>query len=76
MKRGSNVNYMPPGCSIHLEKQAMEAVLKNIKAAYANLRTYIPETIKTFAQDTGKELSLKNYLEVDLLPIIQAGGKR
>jgi hypothetical protein len=42
----------------------MEAVLKNIKAAYANLRTYIPETIKTFAQDTGKELSLKNYLEV------------
>ena len=42
----------------------MAAVLKNIKAAYANLRTYIPETIKTFAQDTGKELSLKNYLEV------------
>ena len=42
----------------------MAAVLKNIKAAYANLRTYIPESIKTFAQDTGRELSLKNYLEV------------
>ncbi|MDP2864801.1 MAG: ORF6N domain-containing protein, partial [Elusimicrobiota bacterium] len=52
------------GCAIHLEKQVMAAVLKNIKAAYANLRTYIPETIKTFRQDTGKELSLKNYLEV------------
>jgi len=42
----------------------MAAVLKNIRAAYANLRTYIPESIKTFRQDTGKELSLKNYLEV------------
>jgi len=28
---------VPPGCSIHLEKQTMAAVLKNIKAAYANL---------------------------------------
>jgi len=56
--------HVPPGCAIHLEKQAMAAVLKNIRAAYANLRTYIPETIKTFAQDTGRELSLKNYLEV------------
>ena len=42
----------------------MEAVIKNIKVAYASLRTYVPETIKTFQQDTGKELSLKNYLEV------------
>jgi len=58
-----NFPHVPPGCSIQLEKQAMEAVLKNIKAAYSNLRTYIPETIKTFQQDTGKELSLKNYLE-------------
>ena len=56
--------HVPPGCSIHLEKQAMDAVIKNIKAAYSNLGTYIPETIKTFKQDTGKELSLKNYLEV------------
>lgn len=42
----------------------MESVVRNIKAAYSNLRAYIPETIKTFRQDTGKELSLKNYLEV------------
>ena len=54
---------VPPGCSIHLEKQAMEAVIKNIKAAYSNLRNYIPETIQTFEQDTGKELTLTNYLD-------------
>lgn len=61
--------HVPPGCSIHLEKQAMESVIKNIKAAYSNLRTYIPETIKTFKQDTGKDLSLKNYLEVHAIEI-------
>lgn len=55
--------HVPPGCSIHLEKQAMDAVLKNIRAAYSNLRNYIPETLKTFRQDTGKELTLTNYLE-------------
>lgn len=55
--------HVPPGCSIHLEKQAMDAVLRNIRAAYSNLRNYIPETIKTFKQDTGKELTLTNYLD-------------
>ena len=29
--------HVPPGCAIHLEKQAMAAVLKNIRAAYSNL---------------------------------------
>ena len=55
--------HVPPGCSIQLEKQALDAVLRNIKAAYSNLAAYVPETLKTFKQDTGKELSFKNYLE-------------
>lgn len=54
--------HVPPGCAIHLEKQAMAAVLKNIRAAYSNLQNYIPETLKTFRQDTGKDLTLANYL--------------
>jgi len=54
--------HVPPGCAIHLEKQAMAAVLKNIRAAYSNLQNYIPETLKTFRQDTGKDLTLTNYL--------------
>jgi len=34
----SDMPYMPAGCLVHLEKQAKEHVLENIKAAAANLR--------------------------------------
>jgi superfamily II DNA or RNA helicase/HKD family nuclease len=55
--------HVPPGCSIQLEKQAMELVLANIKAAYANIRTYVVETMRTYEQDTGKSLTFTNYVE-------------
>lgn len=42
----------------------MAAVLKNIKAAYSNLRTYIPETIKTFRQDEVANCDLKIFLRI------------
>ncbi|NBY42194.1 MAG: NgoFVII family restriction endonuclease, partial [Verrucomicrobia bacterium] len=54
--------HMPPGCSIQLEAQAMEQVISNIKAAYSNLKNYVIETLKTFEQDTGKELTFSNYI--------------
>jgi superfamily II DNA or RNA helicase len=54
--------HMPPGCSIQLEAQAMEQVIANIKAAYSNLKNYVIETLKTFEQDTGKELTFSNYI--------------
>ena len=54
--------HVPPGCSIQLEKQAMELVLANIKAAYANIKNYVAETLRTFEQDTGKRLTFGNYI--------------
>ena len=62
--------HMPPGCSIQLEAQAMEQVIANIKAAYSNLKNYVIETLKTFEQDTGKELTFSNYIYTyDIDPI-------
>lgn len=54
--------HMSAGCSIQLEAQAMEQVMANIKAAYSNLKSYVPETLKTFEQDTGKKLTFSNYI--------------
>lgn len=56
--------HVPPGCSIQLEKQAMESVIRNIKAAYANLKVYVPEAIRTFERDSGRKLTLGDFLEV------------
>ena len=55
--------HMPAGCTIQLEKQAMEQVVANIKAAYSNLRTYVKETIESFERDTGKTLTFRNYVQ-------------
>jgi len=54
--------HLPPGCIIQMEKQALELVIKNIKTAYSNLKTYIPETIKAFEQDTGMQLTFTNFI--------------
>jgi len=55
--------HVPPGCSIQLEKQAMEVVVANIKAAYANIKNYVTETLKTFEQENpGKRLTFANYI--------------
>lgn len=59
----SGFPHMPAGCTIQLEKQAMEQVVANIKAAYSNLRPYIKETLATFERDTGKQLTFGNYIQ-------------
>lgn len=67
--------HVPAGCSIQLEAQAMEQVVANIKAAYANLKNYVKETIVTFEQDTGKPLTFGNYIhtyEIDPARLLDA----
>lgn len=54
--------HVPAGCTIQLEAQAMEQVVANIKAAYANLKNYVKETLASFEQDTGKPLTFGNYI--------------
>ncbi len=52
---------VPKGCYIHLEKIASSYVLENIKNSIET-RNGIVSKIKTFMEDTGKELTLSNFL--------------
>ncbi|MCY6369409.1 DUF3427 domain-containing protein [Clostridium ganghwense] len=52
---------MPKGCFLQLEKVAKEYILDNIKNVVNNKRNIIAR-IKSFTQDTGKELNLINFI--------------
>ncbi|WP_242826749.1 DEAD/DEAH box helicase [Butyrivibrio sp. NC3005] len=53
---------VPKGCYIHLEKKAREYVLQNIKCSIET-RNGIVSKIATFTDDTGKELTMANFLK-------------
>ncbi|MGM0844994.1 MAG: DUF3427 domain-containing protein [Bacillota bacterium] len=53
---------LPKGCFVQLEKQAKEYILRNIKAG-ANTKGNLVAKLKTFEHDTGKPVTLKNFLE-------------
>lgn len=52
---------LPKGCFIQLEKQAQEYIMRNIKDS-KNTRKFLIHRIKYFKHDTGKELTLSNFL--------------
>ena len=52
---------VPKGCYIQLEKKASEYILENIKSSYTGKRGLISR-IRTFTEDTGKELTLANFV--------------
>ncbi len=52
---------VPKGCYIHLEKKASEYVLQNIKSSIET-KSGIVGKIASFTNDTGKELTLANFL--------------
>ena len=52
---------VPKGCYIHLEKKASEYVLQNIKNSIET-KNGIENKIASFKNDTGKELTLANFL--------------
>lgn len=54
--------FLPRGCSITMERQAQEYILKNIREAIFNLRRLRRE-VQFFHQNTGQELTLPNFLE-------------
>ena len=54
--------FLPRGCSITMERQAQEYILKNIRDAIFNLRRLRRE-VQYFQQNTGQELTLPNFLE-------------
>ena len=53
---------LPKGCHLHMEKQAKEYILRNINS-FINNKTTITNKIKTFEIESGKKLSLANFIE-------------
>lgn len=53
---------LPKGCYIQLEKKAAKYILDNIRASYGNTAGLVTH-IATFEEDTGKKLTLSNFLE-------------
>ena len=52
---------LPKGCYLQLEKRAAEYILDNIKRSLGN-RNAIVQKLATFTDDTGKSLTLENFL--------------
>ncbi|MBS4197091.1 DUF3427 domain-containing protein [Lederbergia citri] len=70
--------HLPKGCFLQLEKQAKEYILRNIKAV-KNSKQSIVSKMKYFEEDTGKTLTLFNFMEyhqLSLADIYGSGGNR
>ena len=52
---------VPKGCYIQLEKKAAKYILDNIRASYGN-SAGLASRIASFAEDTGRPLTLSNFL--------------
>ncbi len=55
--------HLPSGCSIQLERVARDRILANIRSVLNDLNHFIPESIQTWQQDTGKPLTFGNFVE-------------
>ena len=53
---------VPKGCYIQLEKKAAQYILDNIRASYGNTAGLMSKII-SFEDDTGKELTIANFLD-------------
>lgn len=53
---------VPKGCYIQLEKKAAKYILDNIRASYGNTAGLVAR-VATFAEDSGMELTLANFLD-------------
>lgn len=60
----SNMPYVPAGCLLHLEKQAMEHVLNNIRSAAASLRgERLLSELRQLRRQVGGEISLQQMMD-------------
>ena len=53
---------VPKGCYIQLEKKAQEHILRNISASFGKTVGLVSR-IASFTEDTGKELTLENFVD-------------
>lgn len=72
----SGFKFLPRGCSITMERQAQEYILQNIRDSIFNLRR-LKEEVKCFERNTGRPLTLMNYLDnfaLDIRMIYKSPG--
>lgn len=65
----NNFPHVPLGCSIILEKQAKETILKNIKQATSPNKIQLLSKIRNFKYQTSLPLTLKNFSEFYRIPL-------
>lgn len=66
---------LPKGCYIKLEKMAQRYILDNIRQAVGN-KSAIVRRLSSFAEDSGKELTLANFLDYYNLDISAIYGTK
>ena len=54
--------HLPPGCSIQLDRQSREYVLRNIRENLRNLNVQVPDRLQTFSSETGQALTFGNFI--------------
>lgn len=68
--------FLPHGCSITMEREAQEYILRNINEAIFNIRRLTAE-VRAFERNTGQELTLRNFLDnfgLDIRAIYKTPG--
>ncbi|MEK5067915.1 DEAD/DEAH box helicase [Sporosarcina sp. FSL K6-1508] len=65
--------HLPRGSVIQMEKQAKEYILRNIKAT-KNSKKYLISKLKYFEEDSGKTLTLHNFLRFHHLTLAEFYG--
>ncbi len=68
--------YLPAGCSIHLEKQARQYIIENIRQAVRQSKTTLARELSSFAQGLGRCPSLGEFVDffkLDLEDIYRRG---
>lgn len=65
---------LPKGCYIHMEKQAKEYILRNIKST-ANNKINLIMKLQRFKEETKFDLTLENFLNYHNLSLVDFYGK-
>ncbi|WP_404989127.1 DEAD/DEAH box helicase [Clostridium culturomicium] len=65
---------LPKGCYIHMEKQAKEYILRNIKST-ANNKINLIMKLQSFKEETNFDLTLENFLNYHNLSLVDFYGK-
>ena len=53
---------LPPGCNIQLERVARQRIMEKIRAVLSDLRHYIPETIRSWAQENTSTMTFGEFI--------------